>query len=71
MLVAVDPAARRLEIVTGGEVRRRLDDRSCALAAVSMTSAFEAGDLAGGIGHGVRSLAEHARTPPTLHTETH
>jgi hypothetical protein len=68
VLVAVDPGARRLEIVTGAEVRRRLDDRSCALAAVSMTSAFAAGDLAGGIVHGVRTLGEHARAPRSLHT---
>jgi hypothetical protein len=71
VLVAVDPAVKRLEIVTGAEVRRRLDDRSCALAAVSMTSSFAAGDLTGGIVHGVRTLAEHARAPRTLHTESY
>lgn len=70
VLVAVDPGARRLEIVTGAEARRRLDDRSCALAAASMTSAFLAGDLAGGIVHGVQMLADHARVPRTLHRDT-
>lgn len=69
VLVAVDPGARRLEIVTGAEARRRLDDRSCTLAAASMTSAFLAGDLVGGIVHGVQMLAEHARVPRTLHRE--
>src|SRR5471030_3093874 len=35
VLVAVDPGARRVEIVTGKEVRRRLDDRSAGLAAMT------------------------------------
>src|ERR1700754_3301027 len=60
VLVAVDPGGRRLEIVTGAVVRRRVDDRTCGLAALSMTSAFEAGDLAGGIVSGIGLLAEHA-----------
>jgi uncharacterized membrane protein YgcG len=70
VLVAVDPGARRLEIVTGAEVRRRLDDRSCGLAAMTMTSAFQAGDLSGGIASGVLALAEHAQAPRSLHTDT-
>jgi uncharacterized membrane protein YgcG len=68
VLVAVDPGARRLEIVTGKVVRRRLDDRSAGLAAMVMTSAFQAGDLSGGIANGIISLAEHAHTPRSLHT---
>jgi uncharacterized membrane protein YgcG len=36
-----------------------------------MTSAFQAGDLAGGIVSGIRSLAEHARVPKSLHTDTY
>lgn len=70
VLVAVDPGARRVEIVTGAEVRRRLDDRSAALAAMTMTSAFQAGDLSGGLSSGVLALAEHARAPRSLHTDT-
>jgi uncharacterized membrane protein YgcG len=69
VLVAVDPGARRVEIVTGTEVRRRLDDRSAGLAAMTMTSAFQAGDLAGGISSGVLALAEHANVPRSLHTD--
>ena len=69
VLVAVDPGARRVEIVSGAEIRRRLDDRSAGLAAISMTSAFQAGDLAGGISSGILSLAEHARAPRSLHTD--
>jgi uncharacterized membrane protein YgcG len=70
-LVAVDPSGRRLEIVTGSELRHRLDDRACGLASLSMTTSFSAGDLSGGIVHGVRQLAEHARAPRVLHTDAH
>lgn len=69
VLVAVDPGARRLEIVTGTVVRRRLDDRAASLAAMTMTSAFQAGDLAGGIANGVLALAEQAHAPKSLHTD--
>jgi uncharacterized membrane protein YgcG len=69
VLVAVDPGARRLEIVTGPGVRRRLDDRAAALAALTMTSAFQAGDLSGGIANGILALAEHAHVPRSLHTD--
>jgi uncharacterized membrane protein YgcG len=70
VLVAVDPGARRVEIVTGTEARRRLDDRSAGLAAMTMTSAFQAGDLSGGIANGVLALAEHAQAPKSLHTDS-
>lgn len=69
VLVFVDPAGRHLEIVTGSRARRWLDDRACALAAMSMTSAFAAGNLAGGISQGLQVLAEHARHPQSLHTK--
>lgn len=69
-LVAVDPGARRLEIVTGTEVRRRLDDRAAGLAAMTMASAFQDGDLSGGIANGVLALAEYAHAPKSLHTGT-
>ncbi|KWX00043.1 DUF5130 domain-containing protein [Carbonactinospora thermoautotrophica] len=70
VLVAVDPGVRRLEIVTGPNARRYLDDRACGLAALTMTTAFAAGDLVGGICSGIRSLSEHARHPKTLHLDT-
>jgi uncharacterized membrane protein YgcG len=37
---------------------------------MTMTSAFQAGDLSGGIVSGVLSLAEQARTEKSLHTDT-
>nr|MBA3233637.1 DUF5130 domain-containing protein [Propionibacteriales bacterium] len=41
-----------------------------ALAAMTMTSAFQAGDLAGGLASGVLALAENAQAPKSLHTDT-
>jgi uncharacterized membrane protein YgcG len=67
VLVFVDPASRRLEIVTGDEARRRLDDRAAALAALSMTTSFAVGDLTAGLVIGVRMLADAARRPRVLH----
>lgn len=69
VLVMVDPAARILEIVTGAEVRRDLDDGEVHLAALNMQTAFAAGDLVGGITRGLAQLAEHARKPRMLHAE--
>ena len=69
VLVAVDPGRRSLEIVTGATARRALDDRSCALAALTMTSCFAGGDLVGGVVQGLASLADHARTPQVLHLD--
>jgi len=60
VLLLVAPGDRQLEIVTGKESSRRLSDRSCALAALSMTTSFSGGDLVGGIVTGVRMLAESA-----------
>lgn len=69
VLVMIDPSARILEIVTGSEVRRDLDDSEVHLAALTMQTAFEAGDLVGGITQGLLMLAEHARTPQMRHAE--
>lgn len=61
ILVMVDPGRRRVEIVTGGYVRRKLTDDEVALAVQEMTSSFAEDDLAGGLSRGIRLLAEHAR----------
>ena len=68
VLVLVDPGARILEVVTGVVARRVLDDAEVALAALSMRTAFAAGDLVGGIIGGVNQLAEHARRPALMHS---
>lgn len=67
VLVMVDPGAKILEVVTGRDARRVLDDQVVGLAVMTMESAFANGDLVGGITRGVQQLAEHARRPPVLH----
>jgi len=69
ILVMVDPDARALEVVTGGEVRRTLRDQQVELAVAAMQSLFASGDLVGGLRRGLQMLAEHARAPLTLHAE--
>ena len=68
VLVVCDPDARALEIVTGVRARRVLDDFDCRLAAASMRTSFQAGDLLGGLVNGVQQLGQAARRPETLHT---
>ncbi len=70
VLVLVDPPGRALEIVTGAQAHRVLDDSACSLVALAMQSTFAAGDLAGGIVHGLHQLGEHAHRPESLHTST-
>ena len=60
VLVVVAPGQRRVEVVTGPGVRRRVPDRVCALAVLSMTTAFTGGDLGGGIAEGLRQIADAA-----------
>jgi uncharacterized membrane protein YgcG len=70
VVVAVDPAARGLEIVTGRDAARILDDRTCRLVALAMTSSFAAGDLVGGIRNGLQVMADHGRNARTMHLDT-
>lgn len=67
VLVMVDPGARAIEVVTGADVRRVLDDQAVELAVLQMRSAFAEDDLVGGLVRGVGQLAEHARAPETRH----
>ena len=69
ILIMLDPAARALEIITGGEVRRILSDQEVELIALQMESSFAAGDLSGGLKRGIEMLAEHSTAPETLHTD--
>lgn len=69
ILILVDPGARALEVVTGGWVRRKITDHEVELAVAEMKSAFASDDLVGGLRRGVTFLAEHGRTPQTLHAE--
>jgi uncharacterized membrane protein YgcG len=67
VLVMVDPVAKALEVVTGEQARRELDDNEVRLALADMQTDFATGDLASGIVRGVNRLAAHARGPRTLH----
>jgi hypothetical protein len=69
VLVAVDPSAHTIQIVTGVNAAVTLDNRACELAALAMKSCFGADDLVGGIREGVNLLAEHARAPRVLHVD--
>ena len=60
VLLVVAPGQRRVEVVTGPDVRRRVPDRVSALAVLSMTSAFRGGDLIAGIVDAVRQIADSA-----------
>jgi hypothetical protein len=60
VLVAVSPGQRKVEIVTGVEAARRLPDRGCNLAVMSMVASFKEGDLVGGLVSGLRMLSDQA-----------
>ncbi|WP_222270426.1 DUF5130 family protein [Modestobacter marinus] len=63
VLVALSPGQRVLEIVTGTAAARRLPDRACALAVLTMTGRLGAGDLTGAIVNGLRQLSDSAGHP--------
>jgi hypothetical protein len=60
VLLAVSPGQRVMHIVTGEESAKRLPNRACALAALTMRASFSNGDLTGGIVNGLRMLADSA-----------
>jgi hypothetical protein len=68
VLIAVSPGQRVVEVVTGASAARRLPDRACALAVLSMTSSFASGDLIGGLVNGLRQLSDQAGRPPVRRT---
>ncbi len=70
ILIHVDPTRRTLEVVTGADVRRTLSNGQVALAALTMQSAFMAGDLARGLRAGIAQLAQLAIPVTSLHTDT-
>lgn len=65
VLIAVSPAQRKVEIVTGEEAARRLPDRACNLAVMSMVASFKEGDLVGGLVSGLRMLSDQAGRRPS------
>jgi hypothetical protein len=71
VLIAVSPGQRVVEVVTGAGAGRRLPDRACALAVLSMTGSFAAGDLVGGIVNGLRQMSDQAGHPAGLRHPHH
>lgn len=69
VLLAIDPMRRTMDVVTGGRVRRNLDDQTCEFALMSLRTHLQVDDLVGGIRDAVMLLAEHARAPRTLHLD--
>jgi Domain of unknown function (DUF5130) len=68
VLLAVSPAQRIVEVVTGGEAARRISDRAARLAVLSVTSACGVGEIANGLVNGLRILADQAGTLPERST---
>jgi Domain of unknown function (DUF5130) len=60
VLLAVSPGQRVLHIVTGEQSSRRLPDRACSLAALSMRASLSVGDLIGALINGLRMLSDQA-----------
>lgn len=69
ILLAIDPVHRSMDVVTGGRVRRNLDDQACEFALLSLRSHLQVDDLVRGIRDAIMLLAEHARAPRTLHLD--
>jgi hypothetical protein len=67
VLLALSPGQRVIEVVTGSAAARRLPDRACALAVLSMTTSFAGGDLVGGIVNGLRQMSDQAGRLRTHH----
>jgi hypothetical protein len=64
VLIAASPGQRRVEVVTGEESARRLPDRACNLAVMSMVASFKEGDLIGGLVSALRMLSDQAGRAP-------
>ncbi|MFR9730244.1 DUF5130 family protein [Saccharopolyspora sp. MS10] len=60
VLLAVSPQQRAVEIVTGEESRRRVPDRSCQLALMTMVASFREDELIEGLIGGLRMLSDAA-----------
>lgn len=57
IMIVVDPQARTIEIVTGGQVRPVVSDDDVASVVGEMATAFAAGDLASGIESAINRLS--------------
>lgn len=67
VLVAVDPGAKSVEIITGPDARIHVDDRTCQFAVLALRSGADVDDVVVGLRDAVLLLAEHGRAPQVLH----
>lgn len=68
VLLAVSPAQRVVEVVTGSEASRRISERSARLAVLSVVSSCGLGEVGTGVVNGLRILADQAGTLPERST---
>ena len=64
VLVAISPAQRVVEVVTGSVAALRITDRAARLAVLNVVSSATNGDLMGALTNGIRTLADQAGTLP-------
>lgn len=69
VLIAVDPDARSVDVLTGPKARRWLGDDQCQLAILTMSSRFAVGDIPGGLHDGIIVMGEQAMHPTALFTD--
>ena len=67
VLVAVSPGERKAEIVTGEEAQRRIPDRSCQLAMMSMVASCKENEILEGIIEALRMLSDAAGAKYAAH----
>ncbi|MGJ7907078.1 DUF5130 family protein [Actinopolyspora sp. H202] len=71
VLIAVSPAQRCLEVVTGEQAYRRIPDRTCNLAVMNMVASFKEGDMIEGLISALRMLSDAAGTDFETEGEPH
>lgn len=64
VLLAVSPAQRTVEVVTGSVAALRITDRAARLAVLNVVSSVGNGDLHGALMNGIRTLADQAGMLP-------
>lgn len=64
VVLAISPAQRIVEVVTGSVAALRITDRAARLAVLNVVSSATNGDLMGALTNGLRTLADQAGTLP-------
>ena len=67
VLIAVSPGERKAEILTGEEAQRRIPDRSCQLAMMSMVASFKESEIVEGLVEALRMLSDTAGVKHSAH----